>query len=50
MCWRIAMMQNRQSYERATLAVVALNVKDVITTSGVSVDGDTSIVLPEDIF
>ena len=37
-------------YERATLLVVTLNVKDVITTSGDPTDSDSSIVLPEDIF
>ena len=43
-------MKNKKLYERATLAVLNLNVKDVITTSGTVVDGDTTIVLPEDIF
>ena len=44
------MMQNKKIYERATIAVLTLNVSDVITTSGVIVDSNTSIVLPEDIF
>ena len=43
-------MKHKNFYERAELCVVTLNVKDVITTSGLTGDGDTSIVLPEDIF
>ena len=43
-------MKNKVSYERATLHAIAFDVKDIITTSGTSVDNDTSIVLPEDIF
>ena len=43
-------MKNKNFYERATLLVVTLQAKDVITTSGQIADGNTSIVLPEDIF
>lgn len=39
-------------YERASLAVISLTVKDVITTSGPIWPGnkDDAIQLPEDIF
>lgn len=43
-------MKNKNFYERATILVVTLQAKDVITTSGQITDGNTSIVLPEDIF
>jgi hypothetical protein len=48
--WRGSDMKNKNFYERATLLVVTLQAKDVITTSGQITDGNTSIVLPEDIF
>lgn len=40
----------KKSYERATLDVVALSVKDVITTSTYGGDLSGGIILPEDIF
>ena len=40
---------NKRTYERASLEVVALDVKDIITTSPVFGGGST-IVLPDDIF
>ena len=43
-------MGNKKCYERATLVVVTLAQKDIIATSGVFGDPETSIVLPEDIF
>ena len=39
----------KQTYERATIAIVALKNQDVITTSGVIGSGG-EIYLPEDIF
>lgn len=41
-------MNEKKNYERAAMAVVAFEAKDIITTSGWT--GTGSIVLPEDIF
>ena len=40
----------KKTYERATLAFVALDAKDVITTSTYTGDLSEGVVLPEDIF
>ena len=42
------MMKN--SYERAVLTVLALDTKDIITTSTYTGNTQDGIVLPEDIF
>lgn len=44
------MIMMKKAYERATLAVVTLDVKDVITTSTYTGDVGGGVVLPEDIF
>ena len=44
-------MNTKKTYERASLAVISLDVKDVITTSGWTEDKDNGpIVMPDDIF
>ena len=40
----------KKAYERATVSVVALDVKDIITTSTYTGDISDGVVLPEDIF
>ena len=40
----------KQSYERATLTVVTLSNKDIITTSGGTDGKGGAIMLPEDLF
>ena len=40
----------KKIYERATMSVLTLSVKDVITTSTYAGDLSSGIVLPEDIF
>ena len=42
-------MEKRQ-YERASMSVLTLSVKDVITTSTYTGDVSSGLVLPEDIF
>lgn len=46
------MIMMKKAYERATLAVVTLDAKDVITTSTTpgGTGGSGGILLPEDIF
>lgn len=39
----------KKTYERAALTILALQAKDVITTSGWFEEPDGPIVLPEDI-
>jgi hypothetical protein len=41
-------MMNKKNYERATLAVVSLDQKDIITTSTYTGDLRDPIVLPND--
>ena len=40
----------KKIYERATVSVLTLSVKDVITTSTYTGDVSSGLVLPEDIF
>ena len=41
---------DKEKYECTELEIFKFQTEDVITTSGTVVDGNTSIVLPEDIF
>ena len=43
-------MNEKKMYERATVSVLTLSVKDIITTSTYEGDVSSGIILPEDIF
>ena len=44
----VTVMMSKKNYERATLTVVSLNAKDIITTSTYAGDLIGPIVMPDD--